>query len=320
MSFLQENKAVSGLLALGGLVFLGGAGWAVYNHLSLSDAKSKFAAAEKAYAKLATETKPSPEKANTEQLRETLAKAKDVHAKQIGILFGGHANLTERAPTTSEETLFALKSFLTKQDQLFMAAGFPVDQAASFFGFEHYIAVKKDGPGLPADIAKVHIQRQVIERLLGHLLSAGKRDLSTHKPEIVQLKSVRRTRVESGSEGKDIGGVVKGIFNIAPEVTARVPNVVDTFGVELVFIGKTETLRRLVNSVVADQLPWVIRSVEVKRFQGEPNGEAPPPLGVGFTDVIRDTYSQFTLTLVVVSQAQPVSPAPEGQPAPTPSK
>ncbi len=320
MSFFQENKAITGLLALGGIVFLGGVGWSVVNHLSLSKEKTKFATLEKSYVKLATDTKPSPEKDNIERLQATLAKANEVYEKQKSILFGDSSFLTEGVPADSLKSKFNLQTFITKETQLFTSSpNLSLEKGAEFFGFEHYIAVKQDGPSLPQDIAKVHLQRQVIERVLNHLLAAAKPDDAKKTvQESLILKSVRRTRVESPEEGKDQGGVVRGIFNIAPEVTARVKDVVDTVGFEFVFVAKTETLRRLVNSIVAEQLPWVIRSIEVKRFQGDPGADpqAAPTTGTQNTPVIVDTYSQFTLTLEVISLAKPAPAVAPEAPAP----
>ena len=106
-----------------------------------------------------------------------------------------------------------------------------------------------------------------------------------------------------------------------PRITARKAGFVDASAFRLSFIGKTSSLRSLLNKLGTFELPLVVRSVEVEAGDPEPgepplndNGEPikidpakPEPKFVPKVEVLR---SKFTVTIEyidLVSAAQPQS-------------
>ena len=97
---------------------------------------------------------------------------------------------------------------------------------------------------------------------------------------------------------------------IDEKVSARIPGIVDTLGIRLVYTGQTRTLRQFLNSLNHFERPYVVRGVEVKPVSetGKQRGrELLGPSPFGFSGdagrgedpsaimIVKENYSEFSV-------------------------
>jgi len=128
------------------------------------------------------------------------------------------------------------------------------------FGF----AVHAEGAPRSEDVARVHRQRERIERLLRLLFAAGP----------ARLEWVRRERPvidRAGISGRaDESGTERDYFEPEPHLLLRQRGALETMAFQLCFVATgAEVLRTLINGLLADETAWVVRWVEVKPI-GDP--------------------------------------------------
>lgn len=116
------------------------------------------------------------------------------------------------------------------------------------FGFEQYITEGQ----VPADAARasqLDKQRQILSYLLTQLIASDPHS----------IEAVSREVLEAGPAAEQKG------FEIAPDISARVPGAIDTMAFSLTFRGYTDSLRRFLNRLARFELPIVVRSIQVSR-------------------------------------------------------
>ncbi len=184
----------------------------------------------------------------------------------------------------------------------------PVIEAPETFAFGFPRYARESSPPPEHFIPVLDRQRRILAYLVDRLILSG--------PE--QITRVRRETVELEEDGSGPG------FRIAPEISARVPGVVDTLAFEVGFTGYTEVLRRFLTELAAFDRPVVVRRVEVRRPRavaarpdrvdifsifdaGSDAGEAPERTRAQ-RPVIDENLSEFTVTLEFIELA------PTGEP------
>jgi hypothetical protein len=138
------------------------------------------------------------------------------------------------------------------------AAAGVVVKPDEYFGFETYA---REGPIFPS-AEKVREQSRVGEMVLGCLFQA--------KPE--RLLGVKRERVEPSAVGGN--HQVTDYFALAPGLSLRRPDEIETVALRLEFRGETPVLRDFLNALARAPELLVVRSVEVTTPEQKAAGNA----------------------------------------------
>lgn len=251
----------------------------------------------------------------------------------------------EAPPTDTRDAYFKLLTLRDDWLKKFQEASFPIpgrpDQPprnivlaagdAQWFGFASH---KQTGPSGTEQIAKVFRQAQVADYLLNSLVAAEPFEFVSLQREIPLTKAERDERdklIRDAKERKQAlpefaGSIVAGsgtdpadFFDIDPLITARVPGSVETMPFRLVFVGKSESLRSLLNKFAAFELPLVVRRVDVEVAEMEAPPPPPPepifdeddqPIEQKPLDVrIKTLLSKFTVTIEYIDLVANAAPA-----------
>jgi hypothetical protein len=159
------------------------------------------------------------------------------------------------------------------------------------FGFASHV---HEGPE-DRLIGSVHRQCQLIELFLTTLF---------REPPI-ELRSVQRERpapmtvADVAATAGTAGGAPEDFFTVDPRISARVPGLIDSIGVRLVFVGRTATLRSFLAGIGGYGLPLIVRCVEVEGA-GPLQTAVRPPEGEDW-----EGLSQFTIIVEHVKLAKP---------------
>ena len=143
-------------------------------------------------------------------------------------------------------------------------------------------------------IGRVLRQRMHLERLLKALFSV--------RP--ASLESVRRESPLTTAVGPRGGADPAGAdyFRIDPASSLRRSGMIDTLAFRLVFVGNTGCLRDLLNRLLEDETPWMVRLVEVEPAArpgaggsaNTPSGRTASPIG--------PALSRFALTIETIER------------------
>lgn len=207
-----------------------------------------------------------------------------------------------------EELHFELLNFVEEQRAAFERAGITLE-AGEAFGFGQVIRQQEIGlVGAEGSIeaarvlSRIDRQRHALAYVLGLLLEA--------KPE--HLLGVERVPVQVFPN--DDTEKADDLFVMAPLATAAVEGAIQTSGLRIRFVGKTEALRLFMGKLTRFERGIVVRSIEVqpgetpsmRRVAGVP---ASPFVGLGIPlrqddesdhaieSIVESNESQFTVVL-----------------------
>jgi hypothetical protein len=132
------------------------------------------------------------------------------------------------------------------------------------FGF----AVHAEGAPRNEDVARVHRQRERIERLLRLLFTAGP----------LRLDWIRRERPATDrlavSGRAEESGAERDYFEPESHLLLRERGTLETLAFQVCFVATgAEVVRTLINGLLADERAWVVRWIEVKPI-GDPASSA----------------------------------------------
>lgn len=224
--------------------------------------------------------------------------------------------LFSQVPDTPQRFTFTHLAFREELKRLAANEDYNIQlsPAVDHFSFDLY-------PGTPPHkdlIEPLFRQREIIRFVLVNLFKAQPSALlSVRRGAVageVQQPAATASRGR-GTEESSQGNT--GIFSIRPDISARVPGVVDTIPVQVVFIGRTVALREFLNNLAESDLPVVVRNVEVKSVAQRREGRsgraaaasassqssrattaaAAQGVPAGFSVVISENFSEFTVTL-----------------------
>lgn len=209
---------------------------------------------------------PSPE--SVEVARSYLRRIEQSELELIQSLDAELRAITPRGYDRSEALYFEVVSFVERMRALVSDKGISTGSSERY-GFGQYIDAQQlilpdqeNTPVARRAIEQIDLQLQLLERLLGHLFEAGPSSIRG-----VDRESVIPLNPESKSLPEDL-------FEVSPLVSAGVPESIFTMGFRFVFDGRTATLRDFLTAVVAEEMPVVIRSVEVSPVETEKPGKA----------------------------------------------
>ncbi|MBE2216533.1 MAG: hypothetical protein IAE82_21865 [Opitutaceae bacterium] len=272
--------------------------------------------------------RPGPTDENLRRAREDFAQHAEVLATMLRSLnVSGPDELEYFAgePADRTEACFEILEFIEQMTRISADARVLV-RPEEKFGFSAYV---NEGPD-PEIIRPVHRQRRIVEYLLTSLFAAGPRTLVSVQREDPRtiVRSEGRTAgtgpsapapapapaarpastastFAGGGGARADSAAASEIFVIDPQVSARTPGYVDTMAVRIVFTGQTSSLRGLMNSLAAPEIPLVVRSVEVEPLRAEstagsartPARPADAAAPVSDLAIVGDNESRFTVTV-----------------------
>jgi hypothetical protein len=318
MNFFKKNPFFTTILI--GLVFLfiTSISFTLFTENQIKKARQEIKTKLSQLKHLAQETDPSPEKENLFQAQTNLNELKTNLAAYIKTLKKSPENkpITEGLPKDSLNIYFSIKTLQTQLHYTAAKINIRTNTTAEqdldnrkiklkkdeAFSFDFYIE-RGDGPPSTQAQTKVYIQRQIIDYLIKKLFLA----VEQTNDQLELLSVLREPIIEEEKETR------KGLFNVDEEVSAKVSGLIDPMGFQISFIAGTKTLRNYLTSITAEQLPLIVRNIEVKRIKKE----APIKFRISRysdrkydlsddldsreeltnTPIVKDTQSQFTITL-----------------------
>ena len=195
---------------------------------------------------------PSPSASNVTASEDNIAK---LAAELASIRADLERGASIETSTDGVTVMAGIQQFISDHQRL-VAANIgedggrrPISVAEDFgFGFEQYL---DDATPFESDESNIALdkRRQILSYMIDQLISSD--------PD--SIDAVRRELLELGPEEKAKN------FTIAPEVSARVDNAIETMAFSLTFTGYTESLRLFLNNLAGFKMPIVVRSVEVER-------------------------------------------------------
>lgn len=263
MANFKSNPVFFTTLGVIGLMAIG-TGWAISNRYSAAHKNAAQLARKNSELAATAMVTPSPSDANKLAIESDLRRTEVALSKMRQELKGGAVAEAFRkvpVPTTSTNAFFNLETFVQSTRQKYLAAGVTV-RPDERFGFATY---QSAGPQ-PELIARVFLQRQVAEYLLGTLLAAKPNELVSFQRERLL------TKAEQDAGASATAQVTKNtnpdFFEIDSRISARVPGFVNATAFRFSFISDTAALRAVLNQLATFELPLVVRSVEVEPTAG----------------------------------------------------
>jgi hypothetical protein len=248
---------------------------------------------------------PAPTAGVAAAIAADVAQAESSLATLQAALRGGRLEAelrTAAVPAKPTDSYFDLAAMAETLRGLAQAGGVGLDPQ-EHFGFSAYA---NGGP--PQElIPAVFRQRQVLHYLLTALFAAG--------PQ--RLVAVARNQ-PGGAPSPATGRVAsrdKDVFALDPGLSVAIPGFVSTSAYRIVFVGKTEVLRRWLNELAKFELPVVVRAVEAEpQTATEAMAAArPSPGSLVLTGaagdevpIVRSAPSKFTVELECVELLQPL--------------
>ena len=301
MDFLKKNLVFCLTLIL--CIGASGAGAFLAYTASVKVAKSeRRMKSAKAHLDSLVYASPSPSAANVIASEDNIAK---LAAEMASIRADLERGASIETSTDGVTVMAGIQQFISDHQRLVAAnldedgEAKPITVAEDFgFGFEQYL---DDAAHFESDEANIALdkQRQILSYIIDQLIASG-------PDSIVQ---VQRELLELSPEE-----IAKN-FSIAPEISARVENAIETMAFSVTFIGYTESLRLFLNNLARPLMPIVVRSIEVERPTGSETVAAPSSSSVNLDEifgisqaqkpVIEDNASKFTVTVEFIEIVLP---------------
>jgi hypothetical protein len=214
-------------------------------------------------------------------LRETVAK-------------GGH--VADRAasvtlPAERSDADFVLAQFVERMRERAKEHSVTLNDDERF-GFSAYAKSSPEREHIPSVIR----QQIVIERVLDRLFEARPEKLLFVAREQPRKRPDIETPAKSG-EAAPVATSGPEIFQIDPAISLRVSGRIDSTAFRVGFVGSTETLRDFMARLANDQIPLVVRRVEVESMDG------PVPTASKDGPLIARVPSRFSVTLEAIEHA-----------------
>ncbi len=221
-------------------------------HLRLQRARGEFRAIAKIHPPLTKEVAAEIES----DLANTLDALTRLRTELTAVGKTADAFHNTPPPTQRTDGFFDIAAFVERMREHATRRGVRLNQE-EHFGFADYAHT---GPE-PDDLSTVFRERCVTEYLLGALFEA-------RPQQLLSVQRERRSDPGTRSTGRNPARaplVNADYFEWGPHVSARRPNAIEGFAVQVSFIGQTVSLRTLLNQLAEFELPLVVRAVEVER-------------------------------------------------------
>ncbi len=299
MSWFKRNSLFFSALILLGIVLIAQIVVFFQQREKAEQMRQSFEAKIEEYQWLA-EYNPSLTRENIEIARQDREHVRE-NLERIREALGAEADVTELfgdPPAERSDAYFDIISFAeeyrekARQVDVNDGAGVRLPSDDYMFGFSRYA-----DRGPPNELIElVFKQRKIVAYLLDTL----------YEVRPVELERVARgDAAERRGIGAPAGGQGGDFFRIAPEVSARIPDFVETHEFRLVFTGYTATLREFLNRIASPegQVPLIVRSVEVTPVEG---GQAAARAEAdGAVPIVASNLSRFVVTLEFIELVSP---------------
>lgn len=292
MIWFKKNPLFFSFLIVLFLVFLGQLYFLFQKKGEADAARQQYESQAAAYNSLLNK-RPSPMRENVglveadlERVKERLVGMRDSLSARADV-----QDMLANAPVDTTQAYFDIQSFVNNAREL--AADYGIEVAeGEMFGFSLY---RTQGPE-PDLIEDVYKQRRVIEYLVERLFEAGPTQLLIVSREDPASDPDEEVDDPYGSSfgGFGVYGPTSGgggnrpapgggaadrdrtrgdeLFAMDRQISARIPNILETHAFRLSFEGDTGVLRQFLNDLSMFEMPIVVRSVEVESASGSMRG------------------------------------------------
>jgi len=199
------------------------------------------------------------------------------------------------APGRSLDIVMATSALLVELRQL-AAEHRVVVRPDEGFGFSTYLAEAPERSTLPEVWAQLRAVRQVVTAVM----SAGPDEhLGVARERPVALRASRHLAREPSA------GNPRDFFTPDPRVVVRPPADCRAVMLRIVFLARTDGLRRVLNALAEDRAPMIVRMVEVEPAPSPSPGSAGSDRRIAARDA-----SRFSLIVECVVQSTPENSLP----------
>ena len=257
MTWVKENKLFTSLVVLLALVFVAEVTWALASASEARNAHARLQAAARTLQVVAA-ADPTPTPENLAAVRSHLRDLEVQFDRFLSEIRQGSWDWTAEGAVfnQSQELYFDIVAFIENYQRRARENGITVTEAEGF-GFSDLIA---NGKGPPLQyLPIVHLQKQVLSYLLSALYES-------HPDAITEVNRDAAYEGDGSAGGRSPGIDLEDSAGSDEGVSAPVSVGLHTLGFELVFEGRTRTLRAFLNRISAFERPLVVRSVEVRRL------------------------------------------------------
>lgn len=286
MHLAKNNPIFTTVLGICVLLFILGSSVAYLNFARAQAAKIKYEKTEQRLLSLLAET-PAPTHENLIIVQHNVAALRTQVNQRLDATCGTNPKLLKQAeaPLNSSEMFFQLQAYRNQfhADAIHLAeqhaaAGratadtLPILQIPPqfAFGFSRYITE----PPKVTDIQAVHQQKVLLTYLLQKLYNSN-----PHSITAVVREPVSNVLTTKGAKTK----LHDDEFFMDEHLSATHTGIVDTFAFKIEFTGFTKTLRSFLIQIEQFELPFVVRSVEVKSISGNQVAQAAADNMLGYT-------------------------------------
>lgn len=293
MKFFKENPIFSILIVVLLLVFAGGA-WFSYSAYEKSLAHDRKESAAESDLRRTLALNPAPSQANLEAAKANIEALKQSLRQQVETTKGTNPDIIDNdVPASGTELLFQLRGYreqLTRDatqqipinvNEKSVEEGNVVNPGVKLptdfaFGFSRYL--HHGVPPTSDDVAKVYLQKQILEYVVKQLLETRPIEIRSVQRETLQAETdataaapaARRSDRQANQQANQLP---TDEFRIGTSSLA-IKDMVATTGFRVVFTGYTENLRQFMKALEQFELPLVVRSVAVKPLESGVRTEA----------------------------------------------
>ncbi len=285
---MKRRLRFSGFVAGLGLeaVLIVAAGWWLWRQReTVERAKADLGAREAEWRAL-VQSQPAPTETVAAAIEAEVARG-EREGKRLWRMSGLQEPSSPLLEGRMEEAFFEIAGLVERMRGRAAECGVKLSEGERF-GFAEYAKIGPDA----SRVAEVRRQRRLAEAVLEALFAAGPRELmGCGRGRSVEEES--RWAMRSGEEE----------FEIDRRLTLAVPGVLGATAYRVRFIGRTETLRALLNRLARSELAMAVREVEVEVAEDDGMREPDAPW-------VRSTWSRFAVTVEYVEAVEaPEAPA-----------
>ena len=294
MTGVRKNRIFAlSLLGLG-LLVLGEAGLLGERWVAARQARRQCDRANRELRTLAA-IRPAPTPENTGLIEVDLADTTQNLAElktELVLAAGAEPGRESPVPVHRAEAFFELAGFVESMRARARQAGV-IMKPDERFGFSRY-AHEAPETGQVAAVMRERVRMQV---LLEALLNAQPHELISCQRElpVERAGENRGGGPERAMTARAAGATGEEYFTMDPRISKRAPGMVETAAFRLIFTGRTETLRTLLNQLAVLAPPVLVRAVEVAA-PDRPR-ESSHPAGGGAVPLVASPWSRFTVTV-----------------------
>ncbi len=222
-----------------------------------------------------------PSKANVDKAVANTAVLKDHFEQKLRALRAKKPvkpnDSDTRLPTSIKGQINKYRKICNTKDPITDKVKIIIDEDEAF-GFARYARKFVITERLKPFIAPIDKQRIILDYLTEELIDSEPTEIISIKREFIEDKNRGKKETARGrnrnKNKEDESAVASDDFEIDPLLSAKEEAAIDTLAFEMKFVGNTNSLRKLMNSLISrEKMPIVIRNIDIKPEKLEAESE-----------------------------------------------